>query len=151
MRHHQWFSCLVMFCLIGMLFSACGNNPEPPPTEIKINPTHSYSFEGWGTSLAWWAEAVGQWPDASKRATLEDALFNPDTGLGLNVIRYNFGANTPDNKCPRAFRAFGNIDSYEPSNGRWDWSKDQAQLTILKEAKSRGVDIIEGFANSAPA
>jgi hypothetical protein len=36
MRHYQWFSCLVAFCLIGLLISACNNNntssPMPTPT-----------------------------------------------------------------------------------------------------------------------
>src|SRR5258708_2205888 len=155
MRKYKWFACLVMICLIAMGLPGC--NSTPSPSLFTIDPTHSYSFEGWGTSLAWWAEVVGQWSDATKRAALEDALFNPDTGLGLNVIRYNFGASTSNDHCsPNSFRIGGNVPTYQPrlpssgDNG-YDWTQDQAQLTVLKEARDRGANIFEGFANSAPA
>lgn len=47
---------------------------------------------GWGTSLAWWVEGAGGWSDAGQRDRLADSLSDPDTGLGLNVVRYNIGA-----------------------------------------------------------
>ena len=54
----------------------------------------AYQFDGWGTSLAWWANVVGGWQSSGQ---VMDALFglpderHPDR-LGLNVIRYNIGA-----------------------------------------------------------
>src|SRR5205807_10546862 len=47
MRHYQWFSCLVAFCLVGLLISACNNNntssptptPTPPPSLVQTTLT----------------------------------------------------------------------------------------------------------------
>jgi streptogramin lyase/O-glycosyl hydrolase len=156
-KHSRWSHLIIFFtfCLLTIFLPACTNAPNPP-IQIRFNTGDSYTFEGWGTSLAWWAEAVGGWPDA-KRAALENALFNPGTGLGLNIIRYNFGAGTPtDNTCG-GFRPFGSIPTYEPipsNNFVLDPNQDKAQLTVLKDA--RGIimpseAIFEGFANSAPS
>jgi len=159
MRKHSPWSYLTLFfifCLLTMFLPGCSNAPNPP-IQIRFNTGDSYTFEGWGTSLAWWADAIGNWQNAKERSALEDALFNADNGLGLNVIRYNFGANADTNQCSKSFRSHGSIDSFEPSNGKWDWTtKDQAQLQVLKEAQtiigtSHTSAIFEGFANSAPA
>ena len=45
-------------------------------------------FEGWGTSLCWWANRIG-YSDALVTATAE-AFFSSD-GLNLNIARYNIG------------------------------------------------------------
>jgi O-glycosyl hydrolase len=152
-RAWYWISYAFVFCLLTQFLVACNN---PTPTIVKLDPTAPYTFEGWGTSLAWWAEVVGSWPDA-KRAALEKALFNPEAGLGLNIVRYNFGAGTPtDNTCG-GFRPFGSIPTYEPipsNNFVLDPNQDKAQLAVLKDAKGiimPSEAIFEGFANSAPS
>lgn len=70
----------------------------------SIIPNETFAWEGWGTSLCWWAIMFGD------RADLADLLFtmNETTtlegytlpGLGFTIARYNAGAS-----------------SYEPSNG----------------------------------
>ena len=156
-KHSRWSHLIIffIFCLLTMFLPGCTNAPNPP-IQIRFNTGDYYTFEGWGTSLAWWAEAVGGWPDA-KRAALENALFNPGTGLGLNIIRYNFGAGTPTNKTCGGFRPFGSIPTYEPipsNNFVLDPNQDKEQLTVLKDAKGiimPSEAIFEGFANSAPS
>ena len=49
-------------------------------------------FEGWGTSLCWFANVVGGYPDA-QRSYLADLLFDPQKGLGLQICRYNIGGS----------------------------------------------------------
>ena len=49
-------------------------------------------FEGWGTSLCWFANVVGGYPDA-QRSYLADLLFDPKKGLGLQICRYNIGGS----------------------------------------------------------
>jgi O-glycosyl hydrolase len=156
-KHSRWSHLIIffIFCLLTMFLPGCTNAPNPP-IQIRFNTGDYYTFEGWGTSLAWWAEAVGGWPDA-KRAALENTLFNPGTGLGLNIIRYNFGAGTPTNKTCGGFRPFGSIPTYEPipsKNFVLDPNQDKAQLAVLKDAKGiimPSEAIFEGFANSAPS
>ncbi len=46
-------------------------------------------FQGWGTSLCWWANRCG-YSEALTAATAE-AFYNADTGLGMNIGRYNIG------------------------------------------------------------
>ena len=48
-------------------------------------------FEGWGTSLAWWANDLGGWEDQTKVDEIMDLIFDPAQGLGLNIVRYNIG------------------------------------------------------------
>lgn len=60
------------------------------PVRVTPNPaTASAPFEGWGTSLVWFANATGNYP-ADVRQKLFDAVFGED-GLNLNIARYNIG------------------------------------------------------------
>ena len=51
--------------------------------------TNDGVFEGWGTSLCWWANRVG----FSEKLTKDSArlFFSKEDGLGLNIMRYNIG------------------------------------------------------------
>ncbi|WP_405608385.1 RICIN domain-containing protein [Streptomyces sp. NBC_00076] len=67
---------------------------------VTVQPDPSYKaekFEGWGTSLVWFANATGDYPPAI-REKLAKLLFGDD-GLALNIARYNIGGgNAPDVK-----------------------------------------------------
>ncbi|WP_141307668.1 glycoside hydrolase [Streptomyces spinoverrucosus] len=67
---------------------------------VTVRPDPSYQqerFEGWGTSLVWFANATGDYPPAI-REKLYRLLFSDD-GLNLNIARYNIGGgNAPDVK-----------------------------------------------------
>ncbi|MGW2615738.1 RICIN domain-containing protein [Streptomyces sp. NPDC001500] len=67
---------------------------------VTVTPDPSYQqekFEGWGTSLVWFANATGDYPPAV-REKLAKLLFGDD-GLALNIARYNIGGgNAPDVK-----------------------------------------------------
>ena len=45
-------------------------------------------FEGWGTSLCWWAHRLGYDDELSRKSA---DLFYSKEGLGLNIMRYNIG------------------------------------------------------------
>lgn len=55
-------------------------------------------FQGWGTSLCWWANRVGY----SEELTLltAEAFFDKEKGLGMNIGRYNVGGG--DDVCKGA-------------------------------------------------
>ncbi|MFI2425741.1 RICIN domain-containing protein [Streptomyces sp. NPDC018955] len=67
---------------------------------VTVRPDPSYQqeeFEGWGTSLVWFANATGDYPPQI-REKLARLLFGDD-GLALNIARYNIGGgNAPDVK-----------------------------------------------------
>ena len=73
---------------------------EAAASSVTVTPDPSYSqekFEGWGTSLVWFANATGDYPPAV-RDKLANLLFGDD-GLTLNIARYNIGGgNAPDVK-----------------------------------------------------
>lgn len=118
---------------------------------ITVDPSQHYQIiQGWGTSLAWWANIIGGWSD-SQRMPLAQALYSPTEGIGLNVLRYNFGADGPSNQCHKQMRLGGNVPSFEPTKGQYVWTNDANQLWFTKQAQSLGADIFQGFVNSAPA
>ena len=52
-------------------------------------------LKGWGTSACWWSQYC-----ADEKAAEEIAeLLYGDTGLGLNIYRYNIGGGTDPENC----------------------------------------------------
>ncbi|HEY0758956.1 MAG TPA: RICIN domain-containing protein [Acidisarcina sp.] len=118
---------------------------------VNLN-TRQQTFEGWGTSLAWWANVVGGYP-TSYRNTYMTAFFDPVNGLGLNIVRYNIGggenpAYLPPNTTYLQYRA--RVPGFESSLGNYNWSADANQRSILQQSISMGVNIEEAFSNSPP-
>ena len=120
---------------------------------VTIDPSIRYqTWQGWGTSLAWWAKVIGGFPEPARSDYIEKA-FDPDKGLGLNVVRYNIGGGEnpiyqAPNKPLLSFRAA--VPGYEPSPGVWDWTADAGQRWVLQAAIQKGADQLEAFSNSPP-
>ena len=53
------------------------------------SPFHDGTFEGWGTSLCWWASRIGNNEALTDKAT--KAFFDKEDGLGMTIGRYNVG------------------------------------------------------------
>lgn len=120
-------------------------------TAVTVDPSVQYqTIQGWGTSLAWWAEGTGGWSDAGQRGRLADALFDPDSGLGLNVVRYNIGGYGPGETCSAPFRTGGAEPTFEPAPGQWKPDADPNQIGMLQAAVDQGANVIDGIAYSAP-
>jgi galactan endo-1,6-beta-galactosidase len=130
-----------------------------------INPDQNWGhWEGWGTSLCWWAKIFGD------RDDLADAFFTLRTvdlngqslpGLGLNFARYNAGACSwnevngqkmavsPIIRKSRQIEGFWlNGESDDPQSPSWDWSVDANQRAMLLKARDRGANHFELFSNS---
>ncbi|MFI6208088.1 RICIN domain-containing protein [Streptomyces sp. NPDC051041] len=71
---------------------------DVPSVTVRPDPSYQQEpFEGWGTSLVWFANATGDYPKEI-REKLAALLFGDD-GLALNIARYNIGGgNAPDVK-----------------------------------------------------
>ncbi|MGO1943653.1 MAG: glycoside hydrolase [Ancrocorticia sp.] len=79
---------------------------------VTIAPNPSYKsdpFEGWGTSLVWFANATGLYPD-DIREDLRSKLFDDD-GLNLNIARYNVGGGDATD-VPPYLRAGGAVPGW---------------------------------------
>ncbi|RBM07390.1 glycoside hydrolase [Streptomyces sp. PT12] len=132
---------------------------------VTITPDPSYQgqeFEGWGTSLVWFANATGDYPDEI-RDELADLLFGDD-GLALNIARYNIGGgNAPD--VTDYLRAGGAVEGWwrapdgttredvdwwnaaDPAH--WNENADLTQRWWVDRVKDE-VDHWEAFSNSPP-
>ncbi|HEY5448043.1 MAG TPA: glycoside hydrolase [Polyangia bacterium] len=123
---------------------------SPGTTLVKINTAvRRQTFEGWGTSLCWWANHVGGW-SAAGRDALVDAVVDPTNGLGFNIFRYNIGGG--ENPAHDHMRQYGEMAGFQASDGTWDWTADANQRGVLQSIVTRGGAglILEAFSNSPP-
>jgi O-glycosyl hydrolase len=118
-------------------------------TLVKVDPgVHHQTFEGWGTSLSWWANHVGGWSASARNAVVE-AIVDPVNGLGYNVFRYNIGGG--ENPAHNHMGPFRNMPGFEPSSGTWTWDADANQRAILQQiVEQEPGAILEAFSNSPP-
>lgn len=113
---------------------------------VTPNPWYANSFDGWGTSLAWFANATGSLgeesaittnlgDDASKAKAVEygkqlreqfyQSIFG-DEGLDLNMARYNVGGGnasvlpTATHSCARRCRAW-HVEDDATGSGHVGW------------------------------
>lgn len=130
--------------------------PDPTPT--------GRTWEGWGTSLAWWGKAFGTSDDlADLMFTLDDVTYAGASvpGLGFNIVRYNAGASSSNAIDGQAMvvspniRPATQIDGYwldwfspDPSSSSWNWEVDSNQRNMMWKARDRGADHFELFSNS---
>ena len=89
--------CLTSIPVSGLSVQAAGE--EKPDRTVKLQPASASpfndtdndgfgEFEGWGTSLCWWANRIGY----DDTLTAEAAkVFYSDEGLDMNIGRYNVG------------------------------------------------------------
>lgn len=140
----------------GAATSTTGSD-EPRPTVtaeqgtdlVKVDPGTRYqSFEGWGTSLCWWANHVGGWSQSARDQVVE-AVVDPVAGLGYNIFRYNIGGG--ENPTHNHMEQYRDMPGFQNSDGSWAWDNDANQRAVLLSIAERGSDLIfEAFSNSPP-
>lgn len=128
-------------------------------------------FQGFGTSLCWWANRCGY--DTTLTSEAARLLYNKDDGLGLTIGRYNIGGG--DNPSHAHITRSDSImpgfwstpvkvadaeegstyDVYDETSGyawNYNWAADSNQLNVaLACQKEAGEEFqAETFSNSAP-
>ncbi len=134
----------------GPTASAPAPAPAPVVREIVIHADRPRpAFEGWGTSLCWWAHGVGDWPD-ERLDPLIDWIVDPDEGLGYTIFRYNIGGG--DDPSHDHMRRDGDVPGYRASpDAAYDWTADANQRRVLQKLAAQvEAPILEAFANSPP-
>lgn len=120
------------------------------PIPVKIDPGIQYQeFEGWGTSLSWWAHDLGERDSALAQRTV-GWMTDPDTGLGFTIFRYNIGGGeAPQHKHIPQHRR---VPGFKPTeSGPYDWNADAGQRLVLRETLRRVPKaILEAQSNSPP-
>ncbi|SDX94259.1 RICIN domain-containing protein [Paenibacillus sp. CF384] len=147
------FSWVVMVTMMG---SGLGGMHVPKVSAAAytavVNPSVQFqTWEGWGTTLAWWAHRVGGASD-SVRNDYADRLFST-SGLNFNIVRYNIGGGE-NPAYPNHMDLRARIPGFKASStASYDWTADANQRWVLNAAKSRinaSEFIAEAFANSPP-
>lgn len=114
--------------------------------KVKIDIGEKYQkWEGFGTSLMWWANAIedfdkipatpeGQGKGYGNRyEELLKLLFDEKEGLGLNIVRYNVGGgDSPE--LDFINRTGAKIPGYMDEKGKYCWKADLIQMKVLKDA-----------------
>ena len=145
---------------------AAAQGAEPVLTLAPKPSSTTGTWEGWGTSLCWWAKVFGDRDDiADLLFTTRAVKFGDELlpGLGLTVARYNAGACSGDEVDGRrmvvskTIRPFRQIEAFwldgknpDPASSSWNWNVDAKQRAMLKKARDRGADRFELFSNSPP-
>ncbi|MCD8181227.1 MAG: Ig-like domain-containing protein [Firmicutes bacterium] len=136
--------------------AASGTTVVLDPSEES--PFNDGEFQGWGTSLCWWANRLGYSESLTEQAA--EAFFSDD-GLSLDIARYNLGGGDDpthdhitrsDSKVPGVWETFElSEDGTDVESITYDLSNDQNQLNIAKAALEANPNLyFEGFSNSAP-
>ncbi len=141
--------CMVPSCIAVAAFSVAVS----AQTKVIVDSGKKYQvFEGWGTSLCWWAVKAGAWSEEN-RSKLIGAIADPDTGLGYTIFRYNIGGgDQPGHNHLTKGDGGGKVPGYKPTEkGDYDWTADPYQRAIAIELSKRVKDpIFEAFSNSPP-
>lgn len=94
---------IVALALVPLALAGCWRISSSP----TVSASDWYRFQGWGVSLAWWAEIMGGWPTADQTPIIQALFDSPSTPtaseptvggqqlppLGLTILRYNLGAS----------------------------------------------------------
>ena len=134
------------------------------PAESSGSPFNGGVFEGWGTSLCWWANRIG-YSDRLADAAV-DAFFDRTKGLMLNIARYNVGGGDDpshrhitrsDSNMPGFAQPVRSGDgAFEVDDDglilyQYDWERDRNQMNVLTKICRRNPDtLVEVFSNSPP-
>ena len=151
---------LVMTALLaglGFVFRVCAD--ERASSLVKVDLSEDFgAWDGWGSSLAWWARAIGGTGNADYYADLiyTTTIKDDYPGLGLNIVRYNVGGggiNQPkENKGPKLqwqmdIHGYW-TDPHSSDPATWSWSVDQNQRGMMQKARERGANMFQMFSDS---
>ncbi|MBO5162966.1 MAG: discoidin domain-containing protein [Ruminococcus sp.] len=157
MKFIKKLSAVVLSCAMSV---TCLNSIVTFKTDaavvISVSPFDKYEvnngiFEGWGTSLCWWANRTG-YSDSLAQQTAD--LFYGENGLRMNIARFNIGGGD-DPTHRHITRTDSNMPGYTVINNgnvTYDWNADYNQRNVLKRAIAAAGDdmIVEMFSNSPP-
>ena len=120
---------------------------------VTVSPLNAFKqnggvFEGWGTSLCWWANRVGYSDSLAQQAA--DLFFGED-GLKMNIMRYNIGGGD-DPSHTHITRTDSMVPGWMDKDGNYDYTADYNQLNVLDRCVKAAGDnaIVEVFSNSPP-
>jgi len=114
---------------------------------ISIDVSTRYqTIDNFGASDCWSMQKIGAWIPAQKER-VADLLFSMDKGIGLSAWRFNIGGGLNHTTIGHPWRT---VETFEVSEGVYDWTRQENERWFLQAAKERGVDQFLAFVNSPP-
>ena len=151
----RWMSLLII-CALGQAMTL---SSEALAIDVGTTPAfRQQKFEAWGTSLAWFGNALGNWSNSQAHAEVMELLFDGPNHLGLNYARYNIGGGQ-NPLLINNFRPGAAVPGWVPlapssvtdtSTWEWNWDADPGQRKSLNEAIAQGVNRVDAVSYSAP-
>ncbi len=142
------YLCIVFAALQAFTFSVFTNDKTQT---IGVNQYEMHqTFETFGTSSCWWSQTINNEETAKEIARL---LYDDETGLGLDVYRYNVGGGEADNPDCRIWDRTRRTESFyvlNPETGEYeyDFTRDSNARRMLDMAVEYGAEEIILFCNS---
>ena len=159
-RFRKVFSAAFAGILLGSCTGCSAADPQVITVDPQnVSPVNNGIFEGWGTSLCWWANRIGYSDTLSRLAA--EAFCDREKGLGLNILRYNIGGGDDPShdhitRTDSMMPGFWKDPSCDEASGAYswtyDWSQDAAQRNVLRhclDVYGEGM-LVEAFSNSPP-
>ncbi len=141
--------CLILAAIQTLIF-----NINTSFTEAQTLGVISYekyqTFESFGTSSCWWSQNIDDEETAKEIARL---LYDDETGLGLDVYRYNIGGGEHDNPDCRIWDTSRRTESFyvlneETGEYEYDFTRDANARRMLDFAVEYGAKEVVLFCNS---
>lgn len=146
----SFFTKFITFFL-SMILTVTGWVGSKPIHTLQVNAHETYQTnEGFGTSAAWWAQNVD---DEALAEQIAAYLYSKESGLGLDVYRYNVGAGEKEN--PDSIIAIESrktesfyVKNEETGAFEYDFSRDANAVRMMDLAVKNGASKVILFCNS---
>jgi O-glycosyl hydrolase len=137
--------CLML--IVSFLSLAFTAGAESRLRSIRIDSTARHqTIEHFGASDCWTMQMIGAWGEENKNK-IADLLFSATDGIGLSCWRFNLGGGLDK---PRIHSRWRTAETFEVSQGVYDWTRQANERWFLRAAKARGVPFFLAFVNSPP-
>ncbi len=142
------YICIVLAWLQAFAFSVFTTEKRQT---IGVNKFVKHqTFEGFGTSSAWWSQTIDDEETAREIARL---LYDDETGLGLDIYRYNIGGGEKENPNCRIGDPNRRTESFyvfneETGEYEYDFTRDANARRMLDMAVEYGATEVILFCNS---
>ena len=143
------FLCVILAAIQVLLFNI-GTSVKKEQTLGVISYEKYQTFESFGTSSCWWSQNIDDEATAKEIARL---LYDDETGLGLDVYRYNIGGGEHDNPDCRIWDTSRRTESFyvlneETGEYEYDFTRDANARRMLDYAVEYGAKEVILFCNS---
>ncbi|MBO5858740.1 MAG: hypothetical protein J6R20_03085 [Clostridia bacterium] len=140
---------LILAALQTLVFNIFTKNDDIQTLGV-ISHEKYQTFESFGTSSAWWSQNIGDEKTADEIARL---LYDDETGLGLDVYRYNIGGGEHENPDCRIWDTSRRTESFyvlneETGEYEYDFTRDANARRMLDYAVRYGASQVILFCNS---